>query len=267
MQVSIIMGIYNCSDTLEHSIQSILSQSFESWELIMCDDGSTDNTFSIAESYMKKFPDRIRLIKNDCNKGLNFTLNRCIDIAKGQYIARQDGDDMSLPNRLELEVQALASNPELAIVSTGMAMFDDTGTWGSLIRIPFPQKQDFIHGTPFAHAPCLVRAEALRAVGGYSDHPRLLRVEDYHLWYKMYLAGYRGMNLQEALYLCRDDRSARKRRKFKYRINESYVRWLIFKGFRLPVFQLPLVIKPILVGLVPPVLYQHIHKAQMSKND
>ena len=85
---------------------------------------------------------------------------------------------------------------------------------------PFPEKRDFLQGTPFCHAPCMVRAEAFAAVGGYAEDKKLLRVEDYDLWTRMYAAGFRGMNLDHPLYLMRDDRNAVKRRKFRYRINE-----------------------------------------------
>ena len=110
-------------------------------------------------------------------------------------------------------------------------------------------------------------ADALRAVGGYSERNRLMRVEDYHLWYKMYKAGYKGMNLQEILYRCRDDRAAQKRRKLTYRMNECYVRWLVFRDFHLPVYLLPLVIKPLLVGLLPSSIYRSLHKAQFASSD
>lgn len=262
--VSVIMGIYNCADTLDEAILSILSQTMGSWELIMCDDGSIDNTYAIAESYRSSYPNKITLIRNTTNMGLNHTLNRCLDLAHGKYIARQDGDDMSLPHRFEAQVKTLEKHPEMAVVSASMSLFDSTGEWGKIARKDYPEKQDLIYGTPFAHAPCLVRAEVMRAVDGYSDETRLRRVEDYHLWYKIYKAGYKGMNLQEILYRCRDDRAAQRRRKMIYRINESYVRWLVFKNLRISPILLPLVIKPILIGLLPSFFYKTLHKIRLG---
>ena len=267
VKVSIIMGVYNCADTLKEAIESIIAQTIDSWEMIMCDDGSSDDTYAVAKSYQDRYPDRIKLIRNASNTGLNHTLNRCLELANGEYIARQDGDDMSLPHRFEVQLKAFEKYPELAIVSGSMVLFDRTGEWGNMIRKPFPKKKDLVHGTPFAHAPCLVRADAFRAVGGYSEKKFLIRVEDYHLWYKMYKAGYIGMNLQEVLYRCRDDRAAQKRRKFKYRINECYVRWLAFKDFHLPLIMLPVVIKPLLVGLLPSFVYRILHKSKLTASD
>ena len=106
-KVSIIMGIYNCASTLSEAIDSILMQTFKDWELIMCDDGSIDNTYQIAKRYQKHVGRKIVLLKNDQNMGLNYTLNRCLAVASGEYIARMDGDDISLPTRLEKEVEFL----------------------------------------------------------------------------------------------------------------------------------------------------------------
>ena len=82
-KISVIMGIYNCAKTLPVAIESILQQTFTDWELIMCDDGSKDDTYVVAEKYCNKFPSKIILLKNSENKGLNYTLNRCLQVAHG----------------------------------------------------------------------------------------------------------------------------------------------------------------------------------------
>lgn len=84
-KVSIIMGIYNCADTLSQAIDSILNQTYTDWELIMCDDASTDNTYDVAKSYRDKYPEKIVLIKNEVNSKLSFTLNHCLKYASGEY--------------------------------------------------------------------------------------------------------------------------------------------------------------------------------------
>ena len=129
--------------------------------------------------------------------------------------------------------------------------------------LDFPEKVDLIKGTPFCHAPCMVRREAYEKVKGYSVEKKLLRVEDYHLWFKMYSAGYKGHNLQEALYKMRDDRNAIQRRKFKYRINEAYVKRLIMKNFDLPIKNIVYVVRPIIVGMLPRILYEKLHKQKI----
>lgn len=264
-RVSVIMGVYNCAQTLPDAIESILRQSFTDWELILCDDGSTDTTFDVAASYENQYPEKIRLIKNECNLGLNMTLNRCLEIARGEYIARMDGDDLCASDRFEKEVFVLENEPDIAIVSTDMALFDDDGTWGVTSSLEYPMERDLLRGTPFCHAACMVRREAYQAVGGYSVGKRFLRVEDYHLWYKMYCAGIRGKNINQPLYSMRDDRDAYNRRTLRNRINEAYVRFLVVKNLHLPVWGYIFVLRPIIIALLPRFVYDRLHKGHLKR--
>ena len=264
-KISVIMGIYNCADTLSEAIESIVKQTYDEWELIMCDDGSTDETVKIAEAYCEKFPDKIILLRNKKNKGLNYTLNRCLKEAQGEYIARMDGDDRCSPNRFEKEATVLENELGIDIVSSDMEFFDETGVWGRISHPEYPDKYSFIHESPFCHAPCMVRKEAYDKVNGYSVKKRLLRVEDYHLWMKMYMAGYKGKNIHEVLYQMRDDRNAYSRRKFKYRINEAYVKSLIVLNLKLPIYYLVFALRPIIVGMLPNALYDFLHKKRLQR--
>lgn len=257
--ISVIMGIYNCADTLAESLDSLLAQTYQNFEIVMCNDGSTDNTFEVAQQYKDKYPDKIVLIENEKNMGLNFTLNHCLDNASGEYIARMDGDDLCDPTRFEKELSFLLEHPEYEIVSTPMKYFDENGVFRigtgggepNINRIPL--------GTPFCHAPCMVKKEAYDAVGGYSVDEKLLRVEDWHLWIKMYSKGYKGFVLDEPLYMMRDDQKAISRRKFKYRLNEAYVGRLAVKMLNLPKYYYLLTCRPIIVGMLPKSIYRFFH--------
>ena len=262
--VSVIMGIFNCENTLRDAIESIINQSYTDWELIMCDDGSQDATYAVAEEYQKKYPDQIVLLQNQENLGLNATLNICLSKARGKYIARMDGDDLCSPERFAEEIAVLESEPEIAIVSTDMSYFDESGTWGQIRLATYPNNKDFLHGTPFCHAGSMVRKEAFDAVNGYTVEKKLLRVEDYHLWLKMYKAGYKGKNIHSVLYHMRDDRNAYSRRKFRYRINEAYVKYLAVKELKLPVWGYLYAVKPIVVGCIPRIFYDKFHKGKLK---
>ena len=265
-KISILMGIYNCAGTLPDAIDSILRQTVTDWELILCDDGSADDTLSVAKRFAQAHPDRIVLLQNPQNMGLNATLNRCLSVARGEFIARMDGDDICAPERFAEELAVLESEPDIAIVSTDMHCFDESGIWG-MIRYPeYPQPKDFLANSPFCHAPCMVRKEAYDAVGGYSVDKKLLRVEDYHLWVKMYQAGYRGKNIHKPLYSMRDDRNANSRRKFRYRINEAYVRMLVVRELGLPATAYVFAMRPILVGLLPKPVYDKLHKWNLRRS-
>lgn len=264
-KVSILMGIYNCAATLAEAINSIQTQTFTDWELILCDDGSKDNTYAIAHEYYLQDPVRIVLLRNEKNMGLNYTLNRCLQAATGEYCARMDGDDISLPERLKQEVAFLDSHPEYAIVSTPMVFFDETGDWGRCHAIQIPEKRDFIRHSPVhCHAPCMIRREAYLAVNGYTEDRRMLRFEDVNLWYKLYAKGYKGYNLSEPLYKMRDDHAATQRRGLRSRMNGVYVTYVGFKLFQFPWYMYGYVavdfMKHFIKGIMPEWLYVRFHR-------
>ena len=264
-KISVIMGIYNCERTLAEAIESILTQTYTNWELILCDDASHDNTYQIAADYQSKFPQKIILIKNKSNLGLNKTLNHCLKYATGDYIARMDGDDISLPRRFEKEVEFLDTHKNYAIVSTPMIYFDENGEWGQGKMVEKPKRTDFIVGTPFCHAPCMVRMEAYKAARGYSTNKWTIRAEDYNLWFRLYALGFKGYNLQEPYYKMRDDNNAYHRRKFKYCINEAYVRWTGYRMLKLPLNSYLYVFRPLLGGLLPKKVYMFFHHRRKAK--
>ena len=270
-KISILMGIYNCAATLTEALDSIISQTYTNWQFIICDDGSKDNSYDIAKKYEKMDPDRFVVIKNESNIGLNSTLNRCLKIADGDYIARMDGDDVCAPTRFQKEVEFLNSHPDYAIVSTYMTTFDENGEWGCIKTLEYPQVKDFpTHVPMFCHAPCMIRKEAFMDVGGYTEDKRLLRVEDYHLWYKFYAKGYKGYNIPEALYKMRDDRNALHRRTVKARFNGIYATFVGFKMVHLPKWMYIYAIKNAVVEIIkiiiPDKLYILLHKRRLNTN-
>ncbi len=259
-RITVIMGVYNCENTLEEAIDSLICQTYDDWKLVICDDGSDDGTLSLAESFEKKYPDKIKVIKNNKNLGLNVTLNRCLQYVDTEYTARMDGDDISLPNRLKTEILFLDTHPEYAIVSGQMIYFDEKGDFKVGNGGGEPKIDSFPKGTPFCHAPSMTRTVAYNTVGGYSTEPSRLRVEDWDLWIRMYEAGYKGYNLSEPIYKMRDDRNASNRRKFKYRLNEARVSASAVTKFRLPFINYIWSLKPIIVGLLPMGVYNWLHR-------
>lgn len=268
--ISIIMGIYNCANTLEESLVSIETQTYADWELIMCDDGSKDDTLVVAKKFAEKYPNKTIILKNEKNLGLNATLNKCLAVAKGKYIARMDGDDISLPERFKIEVEFLDDHPEFALVSTNMSFFDDTGIYGCWVNPEKPQRIDFFRSSPcFCHAPCMIRKEAFLSVGGYTVEDRFLRCEDVNLWYKLYEAGYRGYNIQLPLYMMRDDRNAYKRRTFQNRINIIKTEFDGMKRLKCHGLEYRFFVKKALKNLIlaftPEVVYKALHKYKLNK--
>ena len=264
-KVSVLMGIYNCADTLENAVNSIINQTYKNWELILCDDGSQDNTYEVAKKLSEKEP-RIILLKNEENLGLNKTLNNCLKAATGEYIARMDGDDDCLPYRFEKQVDFLNSHSDFDIVSSPMIMFDEYGEWGRTTADEMPTTQQVVTGSPICHAPVMLRKKSMDAVGGYTEDKRMLRVEDVNLWIKLYANGSRCYNIQEPLYRMRNDINALNRRKYIYRINSTYVRLKGCKMLKLPLKCYLISFVPMINGLAPARLRHFIRKYQNSRN-
>lgn len=264
-RVSIIMGVYNCASTLAEAMDSIIAQTFTDWEFIVCDDASTDNgqTLALARNY-EAHDQRIIVITNSQNLGLAATLNHCLEHATGEYIARMDGDDISLPTRLEEEVAFLDSHPEYALVSCAMINFDENGDWGIQRNVECPTKYNFIYCTPFWHAPVLMRHNVLNAVGNYTVRPDLRRGQDYYLWHKFYVAGYKGYNMQHPLYKMRDDKNAAKRRTFKSSYKSTLSKFEIYKNLKIPFYYWGYALRGIVVSLIPHFLYAPLHKYRVK---
>ncbi len=241
--ISIIMGMYNCANTLEGAIKSILDQTYTNWELILCDDASTDDTYLIAKEYAERYPDKIILLRNEKNSKLSFTLNHCLQYATGEYVARMDADDLCTLDRFEKQVAFLNAHPELAVVGTAMQRFSNDGLADILYAIEKPDRYTLRRELPFFHATIMMRKSAYDALKGYTVSKRTVRGQDYDMWFRFYALGFNGDNMKEPLYLVREDKAAIRRRTFK-------VRWNAYKtmryGFKLLNYPMHWRIKPTL---------------------
>ena len=121
-RISVLMPAYNSEQYIAEAIESILNQTFTDFEFIIINDGSTDNTAKIVKEYAKK-DKRIKFIDNEQNQGFIATLNQCLDIATGKYVAKMDSDDISLPDRFSAQVEFLDSNPDYGMCGAGYETF------------------------------------------------------------------------------------------------------------------------------------------------
>ena len=258
-RISVLMGIYNCAPYLQEALDSLYAQTYQDFKIILCDDGSKDETYAIAQRNAEEHSN-IVLIKNERNMGLNYTLNHCLEYADTEYCARMDGDDISEPKRFETEIKFLDEHQEYAIVSCPMIYFDEHGEFRRGHGRGDVKKDLFLNGSPIPHAPSMTRTAALKKVEGYAVNPRLIRVEDYNLWTRMYAEGYRAYVLDEHLYRMRDDRNAKSRRNWNGRKNEMYAMSIGFKMLGLPWWTQIYALRPFIAHIAPQFVYNLIHR-------
>lgn len=181
--VSVILPVYNAAPYVKEAVQSILSQDHENFECIIIDDGSTDASGDILRELAGK-DTRIRLIQRE-NRGLIATLNEGLSLARAPFIARMDADDVSLPNRLTLQVERMMQEPDLAVLGGGIRYMDAAGRVGRAVAYPVGSKVDaaLLWGAPVAHPATMLRAEAAKSVGGYPA--AFPHAEDYAFWLRL----------------------------------------------------------------------------------
>lgn len=248
--VSIIMGAYNCSDTLRNCIESILNQTYTNWEFIICDDCSTDNTLAVMQEYQKK-DERIVVLHNEKNSRLAASLNYCLEHAKGKYIARMDADDESLPQRLEKQVVFLENHTEYDVVGCARIIFDENGDVGMRKGKTEPQINDLLTDTPFAHPTIMMRKSVYDELNGYSVSKLTMRAEDLELWFRFYKNGHKGCNLSEPLYRYHESMDDYKKRSITAGWNTTKVFIDGYKKIGVPLYKYPMALKPLISALLP----------------
>lgn len=253
-KISVIMGVYNpaSKEMIDQCMESILGQSFTDWECVICDDASSNGLFEyLKEKY--SCDDRFVFLRNKVNGGLRVALNHCISHAKGKYLVRQDIDDYSKLDRFEKLYQAAQNNPDVDVIGTAMVSFDEKGEHGIIHpRKLKPGKMDFLHGSVVAHATTIMKKESVLMADCYRVSWETTRCEDTDLYMRMYAKGARFENIDEPLYYVRQDRESAVRRKYINRLKEAVVKYKGFRQLKMPVYGYLFVLKPLIVGLVPP---------------
>lgn len=223
--ISVIMSVYNAEKYVSEAVESILSQTFSDFEFIIIEDCSTDSSLEIVEVYAKKDA-RIKLIKkqkNNGSKGFILNLNMGLEMAQGKYIARMDADDISLPNRFQLQVNLLEENPKIFIVGSSIELIDE---YNKIIKIKHALKSDneikneMYNNISLYHPVIMFRNTDIR----YRD--KMLGCEDYDLYFRLILENKMMANITEVL--------------LKYRILPSsisrsknlFIRWMFVEKAR-----------------------------------
>lgn len=200
-KVSVVMSVFNDERYVGEAVDSILNQTFRDFEFIIINDGSTDHTGEILSAYRDA---RIRLFDQK-NRGLTPSLNRGIALARGEYIARMDGDDVSNPTRFEKEVLFLDRNPDIGLVGTFAYRIDEQGRHISLYTYKTTYKEireNIWVDCPFCHSSVMFRKACIDTVGPYRE--KVGPSEDYDLWFRI-IERFDTANIPEPLHSFRID--------------------------------------------------------------
>lgn len=179
--ISVVLPVYNGAAYIKAAIDSILAQSYSDFELIIINDGSNDESDAIIRAFTDA---RISYFQQE-NRGLAATLNVAIDIAHGEFIARQDQDDISAANRLQVQVDFLRTNPAVGMVGSNAEIWVQGKKTDRLLE--HPANDALIHfallfDNPFVHSSVMIRRSVFGQIGGYSEDKSRQPPEDYELW-------------------------------------------------------------------------------------
>lgn len=209
VEVTVLLPVYNGAKYLRSAIESILNQTLENFDFLIIDDGSTDDSAQIVKS----FTDPRIIFLQQTNHGLAATLNRGLALTRSKYIARQDQDDVSLPERLETQLNFMRSNSEVVLLGTAAEIWVADVPSGRFHDHPTNYLDicyDLLFNNPFVHSSVMLRRAAVANVGGYCEAKERQPPEDYELWSRL-AKKYKVANLAERLLIYREVQSSMSR--------------------------------------------------------
>lgn len=257
--VSVIMGVYNSEECVGKCIESVLRQTYEKWEFIICDDYSTDRTYEVLKKFEEK-DKRIKIIRNFQNLKLAASLNKCLEIAKGKYVARMDGDDECYSDRFAVQVDFLENNPEYAVVGSTADVTDGEKIIETRKVECIPSKKKMLYGPPYMHPTIMMRKSVYDDLKGYVVCERTKRGQDLDLWFRFYEKGYKGYNIQKPLILYHESKEDYKKRTLETTKNIMRTNIYGFRLLKFPVYYYPFILKPLISYFLPKKLLVKYHQ-------
>lgn len=201
-RISVILPVYNGAADLKKAIDSILAQTFIDFELIIINDGSTDESANIIDS----INDQRVIVVHQQNAGLAASLNRAIEMARGVFVARQDQDDISLATRLACQLEYMEKNPRCALLGTRAEIWVGDCKTMRVHDHPVDDASlrfELLFNNPFVHSSVMLKKSALEAIGSYTTDPDRQPPEDYELWSRL-ARHYMIANLPERMTIYRE---------------------------------------------------------------
>lgn len=263
--VSVVMCSFNEPPyIIEQAITSILKQTFTAFELIIIDDSDNVETIASIDTLAKQ-DDRVIIIRQPNRIGFVPALNIGLSVAKGRYIARMDGDDEALPEKLAIQIAFLDANPSIDVVGSSISIINNLGEIKSERHYPTTKNGIMFYSmarSPFAHPTILMRRSIIDS--GYKYDEKLTRCEDIDLWLRLFNVGYEFANIDELLLNYRVIGDLATKRKDDHWITNRRIRIRNF-SWRRPVFGFCSVIVSTLYTLMPRAGISYIYRLQNGK--
>lgn len=257
---TVLMAVYNDEKFVVEAINSILPQLTDGMELLILDDCSTDRTSEIINDFQSQYSN-IRIIRNEKNQGLGYSLSLGVKQAKGKYIIRIDSDDVCLPDRFTKQIRFLEENPDIDILGGGAIEIDENGNKGLTRQMPLSHEQivESIWACPFIHPTVAFRRSSVLLAGNYN--PKITRPVDYDLWFRCLKSELKFANLSDPLIYYRFSSSTHRKNQLKHLIAQAKIGWRGCKMLNLPAWQYLAVAVPIFRSIFPPSFSHLIYRA------
>ena len=197
-RISVLLPVCNGEKFLRKSLDSVSAQTYSDFELLVCDDASSDATPEILKEYALKEP-RLRVLRNPVRSGVARTLNKLLGAAGGEFLARMDADDVCEPERFAKQAAFLDDHPEVSFVGTQLTVIDESDAVAGRREYPteFAEiRRRITVRNPFAHPSMMMRRDAVTSLNGYRE---IKGAEDYDLWLRAVDKGFVMANLGDAL--------------------------------------------------------------------
>ncbi|AGG65768.1 putative glycosyltransferase [Corynebacterium callunae DSM 20147] len=262
IKASVIMAEFNTDyKKLIQSIDSLLRQSFQEFEIILIDDcGHID----LGQVVLHFNDPRIRIIKNDRNRGLPYSLNRAIKESKAEIIFRMDTDDIALSNRFEKQFNFLNQNPDIDVVGSCANQLSDGIVVGKIGKPGEKGAREIMRGDSLIHPSVAFRKSSVEKVGGY---PNRNRAEDLALWCELLLNGSKLFVMEDVLLNYRVDSLDYQKRRMRHRKGEIQTRLYYYPKLNAGPLEYLRIIKSIIAGILPPVLIRFYRNRLIVKNE
>lgn len=248
--ISVIIPTFNAEKTIERAVDSVLKQTYQNFEIIICDDCSTDKTWDILKKLREK-DKRIKVYQNEKNAKSAYTRNKAISKSQGKFIMQLDDDDYCHEERMMKQYTFLNNHPSIDFVGSNAYLWDQDGIYGTLKAPETPATTDLLKTSPFINPSVMFRKAALEKVNGYRVSKDTIRGQDYDLYLRLYANGLKGYNLQENLVYYYQDKNYYNKISWKNRVGEFKFKCKNFKTMEISKLQYIYILKPILAMIIP----------------